>query len=141
MSHSFVANTLDVIQQSDSYGARGWSIALRITHLILQDVEAKSSVSRSEFINFEDFPDEFLVPEAVAAVISMEYNCTLEDALLLSWLSENFGQMEYPSDIECPILAKVRLASSTSELKALVSGGESAFLDSTINFPVAANEL
>lgn len=91
------------------------------------EIEEKSVVQTLMYTGFPFFVETFLVPEVISIIISIEYECMSKEGFLLSWLSEPFGEKEYPYDPDCPILLKVQRARSVADLKKQYSKGEVAF--------------
>jgi hypothetical protein len=51
--------------------------------------------------------ERVIIPEIVCHLISEDRGCSAEEAIHQSWLSEPYGQIEFPYDDTCPVLEKV----------------------------------
>lgn len=87
--------------------------------MVTSILEARTGVSRDEFVNYDAIVTEILLPEAVSVVISEDYECALEDGYHLGWLSDLYGIMEYPQDPNCPVLLAL-YDESTKEMRAIL---------------------
>lgn len=91
-------------------------------------IEASSEVKVDDFGQFDMFINTFFLTEAISAVVSEEYSCSIYEGYHLAWLSEPFGIKEYPSFDECVVLRRVQAATSYEELRLLVDKGEDVFM-------------
>lgn len=60
--------------------------------------------------DFQAFLTTLAVPQATALLISEDYSCSIPDAAHMAWLSEPYGQREFPLDDEDPSLIRLRNA-------------------------------
>lgn len=67
----------------------------------------KNTIFLCEFDNLDDFVELLAIPHLVSALIATDYDCSLENAFHLYWLSEPYGAMEFPSDMPCPALEEL----------------------------------
>lgn len=105
---------------SYSYGSRGFAIIVRFILVITPVLEARTGVSRHEFQNYDAIVSRILLPEVVAVVIGEDYECCLQDAYHIGWLSELYGCMEYPQDDDCPVLKKL-YAENSQEMREILA--------------------
>lgn len=108
---------------SYSYGERGFDIISRYIYVVTPVLEDRTGVSHTAFDNYEAIVVKILLPEVVAVVISEDYECSLDEGYHLGWLSELYGDMEYPQDHKCPVL-KSLYGEGTKEIRALLQGLE-----------------
>lgn len=84
-----------------------WSIWLHIPSAIARN---GPWIDHPDPLN--DFITMLAVPEVLSTLVSIDYQCTLEDAFNLSWLAQPFVMHEYPFDPDCLVykglISKVR---------------------------------
>lgn len=66
------------------------------------------SVTVSPLDDFEGFVKNIGVHQATAALISNDYGCSMADAAHDAWLSEPYGEIEFPVDELDPVLINLR---------------------------------
>lgn len=91
-------------------------------------VDASSFAKIMLHTDFDQFIAVFLLPEVVSAIISLDYQCTIYEGFHLAWMSEPFGEREYPSFDDCPVLKSVQDAGDIEELKNRYDQGEEFFV-------------
>lgn len=95
---------------------------------MMPEIEKKLHVPSGVYGRFDLFIDTFLLPEAIAVILSKEYQCTLHEGFQMAWLSEPMGVMEHPSEGDCPYLKRVQEATDIVDLRRQYEMGEVAFL-------------
>lgn len=75
-------------------------------------LEVKTGVKKSSFEGYERIVDTVFLPDIAAVLVGEDYNCSLEEAYHLSWLSQDYGLREFPHCPLCPVLRALQLESS-----------------------------
>lgn len=94
-----------------SYGEHGWNIIVNI--LLLKEDEILAAASEADesvtpLDNFESFVKNIGVHQATVVLISLDYDCSMADAAHDAWLSEPYGESEFPVDDKDPVLVDLR---------------------------------
>lgn len=120
MSLLSVHVTSTKIGHATSYGERGFDIINRFILAATPILEIRTGVSHEEFEGYDSVVTKILLPEAVSVIISEDYECTIEDGYHIGWLSELYGDMEYPQDHTCPVLGAMHREES-KEIREMLS--------------------
>lgn len=106
---------------SPSYGYRGKDIMTRFIHSLTPVMERITSMEHTRYDKYEDFVDMMLIPELAAVLIAEDYDCSIEDGYHIAWLSEPFGQREFPELDSCPVLRRLQKEGARDHLLRLAA--------------------
>lgn len=79
----------------------------RIVDYYLPEFERDTGVLKKEYDDIEFFVDLLAATEITARLVAEDYECTLEEAFHLSWISQPFGEREYHYDKPCVPLKRL----------------------------------
>lgn len=65
---------------------------------------AMTGVYSSDYSGIEGIINEILVPDCVYFLISEDYVCDIRDGCVMAWLSDSYGEREFPKKDECRVL-------------------------------------
>lgn len=79
----------------------------RYIHTITPRLEALSGVPKDDFEKYDKVVEDIFVTDITATLIAQDYSCSLQDAHHMAWLSDLYGEKEFPYIDDCSVLASL----------------------------------
>lgn len=86
---------------------------------MLPKLEEETKIPCSNFTNLDKFTELIVVPEVTCELIMEDYGCSRVEAAIMKWISEPFGEKEYPYDDHCSALHKLHLQGAKNFLSTI----------------------
>lgn len=87
-----------------SYGLHGARLIGRFVYSATPELEKSTGISEGQFGDYPSVVESVFVPDITSVIIGEDYNCGHEDAYRVAWLSEIYGEKEFPFNPSCPVL-------------------------------------
>lgn len=71
-------------------------------------LETDTGIVEADFKGFPSIIDRLIATDLTVLLIQEDYNCGPEDAYRHAWLSEPYGEHEFPYNSECPVLLSLQ---------------------------------
>lgn len=113
-----------------SYGEHGHAIIGRYVRSQLANLEAATGVSRMEYgRGLDNFIEQIAASQITCELIKEDYECTEVEARKMAWLSEPYGQTEFPYNSDCEVLARLQGRQARTEIMNEIAHSDSESIE------------
>lgn len=96
-------------------------IIARFVEMVTPSLVQKTGISTAAFGVYRSVIENVFQPDLVSVIIGEDYNCDMEDAYRLAWLSEHYGLKEFPYRPGCPALKNLHEEAAKDAVEALMA--------------------
>lgn len=90
----------------------------RLISTQLVSIFDNSNMRRKDFDDVDLFVEMLAVPEVTLVLVMEDYKCSKDQGRQMVWLSEPFGEREYPYNDSCPVMKAVHdQAAATNKME------------------------
>jgi len=96
--------SFEALTSAGYYGEHGWAIINRFARTVVSSLHNSGATHCSDIDRFAEY---IAIPDLTILLIMEDYECSMAEAAQMAWVSEPFGEQEYPFNDKCPVLRSV----------------------------------